>query len=80
MASELIGAAGVFLLLLAFALNLFRKLSERSAAYLILNGVGAGISAWYAARLGSVPFVILEGVWAGVAWIRLGMIIKRASA
>jgi hypothetical protein len=77
MAPVVIGSIGVGLLLAAFVLNLGRWLAERSPAYLIMNAVGALLSAWYAARLGSTPFVILESIWTGAALVRLGMVMKK---
>ena len=60
-------------MLIAFALNLVRKLSERSVTYLSMNIVGALLAAWYAWAGGAVPFLILEIVWAGTAAVRLVM-------
>lgn len=73
----IIGSLGVFLLLLAFALNLMRVISERSVVYLLMNFIGALMAAYYAYEGGMIPFVILEIVWAMTALIRLFMIIKK---
>ena len=67
----LIGSLGVALLLLAFVLNLLERLTEQSPAYLLMNLFGASLAAVYAWSGGAIPFVILEGVWAGVAAWRL---------
>lgn len=67
----LIGSLGVAILLLAFVLNLARRLTERSPIYLLLNFIGAGMAGWYAWQGGILPFVILEGVWCGTALVRL---------
>jgi len=72
-----IGSIGVALLLIAFALNLVRKLSERSAVYLSMNVVGALMAAWYAWAGGAIPFVILEIVWAATAAVRLVMTLMK---
>lgn len=71
MSPVIVGSIGVGLLLLAFVLNMLKKLSERHPAYLVMNAVGAGLAAWYAWAGGIIPFVILEGVWGGVALVRL---------
>lgn len=71
MIGTLIGSVGVGLLLLAFVLNLRRTIAESSPAYLLMNLGGAGMAAVYAFMTGSVPFVILESVWAGAALVRL---------
>lgn len=79
MPSMIIGSVGVGLLLLAFALNLLKKLSESSPAYLAMNVVGAGMAAWYAYAGDAIPFVVLELVWAMTALIRLMLVIKKGS-
>ena len=71
MSMILIGSAGVGLLLIAFILNLLRILPERSAAYLLMNVIGAALAAWYAIDGKVYPFVILESVWALTALVRL---------
>jgi hypothetical protein len=66
-------------LLIAFALNLMRKLSEHSVTYLSMNIAGALLAAWYAWAGGAVPFLILEIVWALTALVRLLMILTKSS-
>ena len=63
-AGSLIGTLGVSLLLIAFALNITKRITAESGTYLWLNLIGsvlAGISSYLIAFW---PFVILEGVWA----------------
>ncbi len=67
----LIGSLGVGLLLLAFVLNVLKRIDENGSAYLVMNTVGAGLSCYYAWVSGIIPFVVLEGVWAGAALVRL---------
>jgi hypothetical protein len=69
--STIIGSLGVALLLVAFLLNLFRYLPQESRVYILLNVVGAGLSCWASFLIPYWPFVILEGVWCGVAIIAL---------
>ncbi len=67
----ILGSAGVGLLLLAFVLNLTRRLTESSAIYLWMNILGcllAGIYAWVGEQY---PFVVLETVWGAAAAIKL---------
>lgn len=62
--SDWIGTMGVTLLLVAFALNITKKISPESASYLLLNFLGsvlAGISSY---MISYWPFVVLEAVWA----------------
>ena len=69
--STIIGSLGVSLLLLAFFLNLFRKLPLNSNLYLVLNIIGAGFSAYASLLIDFMPFVILEGTWCLVALVAL---------
>lgn len=78
MSAQIIGSVGVGVLLLAFVLNLLNKLSERSRVYLLMNLIGAAMSAWYALVGNLVPFVVLEGVWAAVALVRLGFTLRKS--
>lgn len=68
---EWIGVAGVTLLLIAFAGNILNRLDEQGRAYLLMNLSGAGLAAIYAWQTGSMPFVVLEAVWAVAAFARL---------
>jgi hypothetical protein len=71
MSTEWFGIAGVALLLIAFGLNLIRRLAESHPVYLLMNFFGAALAAVYALRTGAVPFVILESVWGAFAAIKL---------
>jgi hypothetical protein len=64
MTGELVGTIGVSMLLLAFALNLAKRLSVTSASYLLLNIAGAGLAGLSSYMISFWPFVVLEGVWA----------------
>ncbi len=65
--AEMVGAAGVALLLLAFLLNLRGKLRGSARAYHGMNAVGAGAACWASYAIGYTPFVVLEGAWAALA-------------
>lgn len=81
MSPELIGSLGVSLLLIAFVLNLARRLSERHPVYLLMNVFGCALAAWYAWVGQQVPFVVLETVWGVAALVKLGLVfIKKAPA
>jgi hypothetical protein len=69
--ADLVASIGVALLLAAFTLNLFGALPRESRIYYGLNVVGAGMAAWAAWRIGFVPFVVLEGIWAAAALVGL---------
>ncbi len=71
MTPSMIGTFGVALLLIAFILNLLKRLPEDGPLYLSMNFVGAAAAAWYAFASGAIPFIVLEVVWASSALIRL---------
>ena len=58
------GTIGMFLILLAFVLNLRRIITQDSIHYCALNIFGAGIIAYYAYLIDSPPFLILNSIWA----------------
>ncbi len=66
-----IGSTGVFLILLAYLLNISGKTSARSIVFLSLNFIGASLACLASLILHYVPFVILEGVWALISLITL---------
>lgn len=61
--ADWIGAVGVTLLLLAYALNVFGALDRRSLSYSAINAVGAGLAAFASWLIAYLPFVVLEGTW-----------------
>lgn len=69
--NDWIGSTGVFLLLLAYFLNLFGLLSNEARAYQALNTVGAAVAAYASYRIGFIPFVVLEGTWCAVSVVAL---------
>ena len=75
--TEAVGSAGVFLLLIAFFLNLVGRLGSGSLAYAGLNLLGAGLACYASWLLDFLPFVVLEGTWAVVAALALFRIVIR---
>ena len=69
--ADIIGSAGVFILLLAFALNLLNKTSKGGRAYILMNVIGASLACYASYLINYLPFIILEGVWAIVSLIAL---------
>ena len=59
-----LGALGVFQILLAYVLNLAKKVATTDWSFLILNTVGASMACSASVLLEYWPFIILEGVWA----------------
>lgn len=69
--SDWIATIGVTLLLLAFALNVAKKINVNSKSYLLLNVLGAGLAGISSYMIGFWPFVILETVWVVASLIPL---------
>jgi len=61
--ADWIGTTGVTLLLIAFALNISKKISASSKFYLLLNILGAGLAGVSSYLIQFWPFVVLESVW-----------------
>jgi len=71
--NDYIGFTGVFILLIAYLLNLAGKLSKNSLLYILLNLFGAGMACLASYLIHYIPFVILEGTWTVVS---LGALIN----
>lgn len=65
--NDLIGFTGVAILLLAFLLNLLKKITSTSLPYIVMNVIGAGLACLASWLIGYVPFVVLEAVWTAVS-------------
>lgn len=66
-AVDIIGFAGVAILLIAFALQLIGKIKRHSFVYLFLNFIGAAIACYASVLLHYTPFILLESIWAMVS-------------
>ena len=72
------GIIGLALLLIAFVLNLLKKISQNSKTYNLINFIGAGLLAYYSYTLNNAIFFILEFVWAAFAlYFLIKLNIKR---
>ncbi|MEO1451842.1 MAG: hypothetical protein AAFV07_20090 [Bacteroidota bacterium] len=58
-----LGFIGVFQILLAYLLQIFRIISQDDWSFLWLNLVGAGMACLSAILMLYWPFIIMEGVW-----------------
>jgi hypothetical protein len=65
--SDIIASTGVIILLIAFLLNLYKKLPAQSRWYSGMNFVGAGLCGFSSYMISFYPFVILESIWAAFA-------------
>jgi cytochrome bd-type quinol oxidase subunit 2 len=67
--SDIIASLGVIILLIAFLLNLYKRISPESKAYASLNFVGAATCGFASYMISFYPFVVLEGIWAAFALV-----------
>lgn len=67
--SDIIASLGVIILLLAFLLNLYKRITAESRTYTLLNFIGAATCGFASYLIKFYPFVILESIWAGFAII-----------
>ena len=66
-----IGFIGVFLILLAYILNVLGQLKSKDLTFILLNLIGASMACLASILMDYLPFIILEGVWALVSLIAL---------
>lgn len=59
----ILGIMGTSIILVSFILNQIGKWSTESRSYDAANALGSIILIVYAYVLGSIPFMILNGVW-----------------
>jgi hypothetical protein len=67
--SDFIASLGVIILLVAFLLNLYKKIAVNSRVYCAMNFVGAAMCGTSSYMISFYPFVILESIWAGFALV-----------
>lgn len=67
-----IGIFGVFVQLIAFALNLYERISTDNWFYIIANSFGCLFTIYYSIMTESLPFLVLEVVWGAFAFYKLG--------
>ena len=75
--TDIIGAIGVGIILLAYFLNIFSWIKKDGVLFYLMNIVGAGIACFTSYLINYIPFVILEGTWAIVSIIGLLKSIKK---
>src|ERR1700739_4480782 len=78
--SDIIASIGVIILLIAFMLNLYKRLPATSRLYSLMNFIGAGLCCYASWMVSFYPFIILEGVWAFVALVSLFKVSRGTSA
>jgi cytochrome bd-type quinol oxidase subunit 2 len=78
--SDIIASIGVIILLIAFLLNLYKKLSANSKAYTFMNFLGAAICGFSSYLISFYPFVVLESIWAIFALVSLIKVSRGTSS
>jgi len=69
--TDIIGTAGVGLLLLAYLLLMKKVLNRNDNIYILMNLLGASIACYASVMIDYVPFIILEAFWALIALVAL---------
>lgn len=69
--ADLLGATGVFLILLAYFFNLYKKLETDSLYYILMNLTGAILACISSVMIHSLPFTVLEATWAMVSLVAI---------
>ena len=69
--ADWIGSVGVSILLIAFLLNLLKKIAPDSIAYVLMNLIGALLAGLASVMIHYTPFIILEAVWVLVSLVTL---------
>lgn len=72
----IIGTIGMVVISVAFIGDLFKKITEDTVVYNVMNIIGALALAYYAYALNSLPFLFLELIWAIFAGYKLYLIYK----
>ncbi|WP_221269300.1 CBU_0592 family membrane protein [Mucilaginibacter sp. X5P1] len=78
-ASDIIASIGVIILLIAFLLNLYKKLPTSSKVYIFMNFLGAAICCFSSYLIKFYPFVVLESIWSLVALVSLFKVPRETS-
>jgi len=69
--ADWIGFTGVFMILLAYFLNVIHKVETTDLSFILLNLIGAGMSCAASVFIEYWPFIILEGCWSLISLIAL---------
>jgi uncharacterized membrane protein len=69
--SDFLASTGVIILLIAFLLNLYKKLPAQSKVYTFMNFLGAVLCCISSILIRFYPFIVLEAIWATFALLSL---------
>ncbi|MFM9840512.1 MAG: hypothetical protein ACKVOQ_19750 [Cyclobacteriaceae bacterium] len=76
--ADWIGSIGVSVLLIAFLLNLLKKIAQDSVVYVSMNLVGALLAGMASVMIHYTPFIILEAAWVLVSLVTLITIFRKS--
>ncbi|MDI1459397.1 hypothetical protein QEZ54_00300 [Catellatospora sp. KI3] len=77
---DVLQIAGALTVLGGYVAAQLGRTTTRSIGYLIANTVGAGLLAWLAWLGRDWGFLLLEGTWAAVSAVSLGLALRRTPA
>ncbi len=66
-----IATIGVGVLLIAFFLNIYGYIDNKSKIYVLLNAVGGMVSGYASWMIGFYPFVVLNIIWSFTSLVSL---------
>ena len=75
--NDIIGTAGVGLILVAYFMNTFKLIDKEGVFYFLLNTMGAAIACYASWLINYVPFIILEAVWTIVSVVALMNVLRK---
>lgn len=78
--ADWIGSVGVSILLIAFLLNLLKKIAQDSVVYVSMNLLGALLAGLASVMIHYTPFIILEAAWVLVSLVTLISILRKPTA
>ena len=75
--ADLLGATGVFLILLAYFFNLYKKVETDNLYYILMNLAGAVLACISSVMIHSLPLTVLEATWAAVSLVAIIKLLRK---
>jgi len=79
-AIDWIGTIGVFLILLAYFLNVTGRMKTTDLFFILMNLSGAALACLASVLINYLPFIVLEATWAAVSVMALFRYFRVAKA
>ena len=77
--NDLIGTAGVGLILLAYFFNIFSFIPKEGKLFFAMNIAGAAVACYASFLIHYMPFIVLEAVWCLVSIVGLLKVIFKTN-